>query len=461
MAGGSNDTLRERISRLEEMLGASSVEGAGSLWTLVEKNQTAVAQIQSNLETFVTEAESQFAKVMEDVAALTDVVKTNVADLEGELTILKRAVSGQTVHGDGVSKIKIPEPKSFVGARSAKDLENFLWDMEQYFKAAHVPDAEKVTITSMYLAGDAKLWWRTRVEDDVSAGRPKIDTWAALKKELKDQFLPCNAAWIARESLRKLKHTGTVRDYVKEFSSLMLDIKNMSEEDKLFNFMSGLQTWAQAELRRQNVRDLPTAIAAADGLVDFRPSSGPTEEGRTNDGKRKDKAGTSKEGAKNKAVVTAKPSEGEQPSRPFTGCFLCSGPHRVKDCPKREKLSALVAAQEEQYEPESPRVNTLQLLNAISVQPDRTSGGGKQKAVVQSGSGKKQPTDWATLAEESDSAEEELSKGQPVRSLKALQVEGPSEVTKSYQQVLVGNGRDRGAVGALSAKQAGGLRSAK
>ena len=46
--------------------------------------------------------------------------------------------------------------------------------------------------------------------------------------------------WLARESLKKLKHTGSVRDYVKEFSSLMLDIRNMFEDDKLFNFISGI-----------------------------------------------------------------------------------------------------------------------------------------------------------------------------------------------------------------------------
>lgn len=41
-----------------------------------------------------------------------------------------------------------------------------------------------------------------------------------------------------------------MHEYVKEFSSLMLDIMNMFEEDKLFNFMSGLELWAQVELRR-------------------------------------------------------------------------------------------------------------------------------------------------------------------------------------------------------------------
>ena len=44
--------------------------------------------------------------------------------------------------------------------------------MEQFFKVAHVPDDEKVSITSMYLFGDAKLWWRTRMGDDIESERP-------------------------------------------------------------------------------------------------------------------------------------------------------------------------------------------------------------------------------------------------------------------------------------------------
>ena len=138
-------------------------------------------------------------------------------------------------------KVRVPEPKGFGGARNAKELENFLWDMEQFFKAAHVPDSEMVSITSMYLFGDAQLWWRTRMGDDAESGRPQITIWETLKRELKEQFLPTNSVWLARESLKRLKHMGSMREYVKEFSSIMLDIRNMSNENKLFNFNSGLQ----------------------------------------------------------------------------------------------------------------------------------------------------------------------------------------------------------------------------
>ncbi|KAL0405981.1 UNVERIFIED_CONTAM: hypothetical protein Slati_3912000, partial [Sesamum latifolium] len=124
-----------------------------------------------------------------------------------------------------------------------------------------------------------------------SSNRDKIETWDVLKKELKDQFLPCNTSWLARESLRKLKHTGTVRDCMKKFSSLMLDVRDMSEEDKLFNFLSGLQTWAQTVLRCQGVKDMPSAIAAADRLVDYWVISGSNPEKKKKDsGKEKGKS---------------------------------------------------------------------------------------------------------------------------------------------------------------------------
>ena len=69
-------------------------------------------------------------------------------------------------------KVRFPEPKGFDGTRSAKELENFLWDMEQFLRVAQIADEEKVSITGMYLIGEAKLWWRTRLEGDAESGRP-------------------------------------------------------------------------------------------------------------------------------------------------------------------------------------------------------------------------------------------------------------------------------------------------
>ena len=50
-----------------------------------------------------------------------------------------------------------------------------------------------------------------------------IETWEDFKREIKKQFYPEDVAYLARKNMRRLKHTGSIRDYVKEFSSLMLE----------------------------------------------------------------------------------------------------------------------------------------------------------------------------------------------------------------------------------------------
>ena len=67
-----------------------------------------------------------------------------------------------------------------------------------------------------------------------------------FKKDIKRQFYPNDVAYLARKNMRCLKHIGSICDYVKEFSSLMLEIPNMTEEEELlFNFMDNLQWWVE------------------------------------------------------------------------------------------------------------------------------------------------------------------------------------------------------------------------
>ncbi|KAL2941376.1 Eukaryotic translation initiation factor 3 subunit G [Bienertia sinuspersici] len=171
----------------------------------------------------------------------------------------------------------------------------------------------------MFLSEDAKLWWRPRCESDRAAGLPPIETWEGMKGELHRQFLPNNTSWVAREKLRNLKHVTTIRDYVKEFMSLLLDIKGMSEEDKL-----------------QQVVDLNGAIVALEALVDL-PYEG------NNRGKDKaDKKDKRKwEGDDDRSSIK-KPSFQKPEKKWDSGCFICKGPHLTRNCPKKERLSAII-----------------------------------------------------------------------------------------------------------------------
>ncbi|KAF2302932.1 hypothetical protein GH714_011258 [Hevea brasiliensis] len=65
------------------------------------------------------------------------------------------------------------------------------------------------------------------------------------------------------------KQTGSIPEYVREFLTLMLNIKDMTGTDRLFNFLKGLKPWARNELMRQNVKELKTALAIAESLDDY------------------------------------------------------------------------------------------------------------------------------------------------------------------------------------------------
>ncbi|KAA0062590.1 polyprotein [Cucumis melo var. makuwa] len=86
--------------------------------------------------------------------------------------------------------VKITKPKPFCGARNAKTLENYIFDLEQYFRAMNtVTEKAKLTLATMHLSEDAKLWWRSRYVD-MQEGHCTIDTSDTLKKEQRSQFFP-------------------------------------------------------------------------------------------------------------------------------------------------------------------------------------------------------------------------------------------------------------------------------
>ncbi|KAL0461177.1 UNVERIFIED_CONTAM: hypothetical protein Slati_0005300 [Sesamum latifolium] len=252
-------------------------------------------------------------------------MRRDMEQMSIQIGLLQRAVSNASVvaHDTG-ARLRIPEPKAYGGARDAKEVDNFLFAMEQYFLAANVEDeARKVSTVTMYLTGDAKLWWRTKYSD-IQENQVRLDTWAILREASRVQFFPENVENNARRALRKLEDTGSMQDYVKSFSALMLDIRDMSEKDKLFTFMKGLKPWARLELQRERNK---TGRAKS-----FRSNS------NRGGGDRKPHAQTGPQGSSNRN----KPQENRQgvPQR-STGCFLCDGPHRYRDCPNKQLLNAL------------------------------------------------------------------------------------------------------------------------
>lgn len=293
----------------------------------------------------------------EALEATVEALRASVVQLEEKLATCEGAIGRVPAAVLKPPKVEVPKPKEFTGVREAKEVDNFLWSVEQYFRAKSIEDeAIRVNTAAMYLTDYALLWWRGRYEG-AKRGGVAIETWETFQQEFRKQFYPVYATEEARRKLRRLAQTGGIREYVREFTELVLQIPDYSREEALFSFVDGLKPWAKQELQRREVKDLDKAITAAECLVEFSGEDEPDSPRSDGTSQRQEKGeGDGQEPVGRKAANMwrsprgrdrrwAKPGEqngGKTWDKQPMSCYLCEGPHRALDCPNRKKMTAIM-----------------------------------------------------------------------------------------------------------------------
>ncbi|KAI5343686.1 hypothetical protein L3X38_011562 [Prunus dulcis] len=211
------------------------------------------------------------AKLDHFLAELTS-LRDEVKDVKGDWALCKEAVLNKTRTPKEPKVLDSFKPKSYNGKMEAKKLDIFLWNIERYFKYLKLEDDEpKINTATLFLTDNAIMWGRRR-SMEIEQGTFTLETWDDFKKDIMLHFYPENAKYEAKEKLRWLKQTGSMKDYVATFTNMLFEVSSMTDEDKLMYFMSGLQNWAKLELQRRHVQNLSEAIAAAESLVEFKRS---------------------------------------------------------------------------------------------------------------------------------------------------------------------------------------------
>ena len=149
--------MKERVAKLEQLLGEWNYEeGTITTWASEAMNELWVHK--DLAQKHADHVEAHVVSLKAELLTMKENLNLTLQTLQEDVAALKKALlrtSPQTT--DASPKVRVPELKCFNGARSAKELENFLWDMKQLFRVAQVADEVKVSITGMYLMGDAKL----------------------------------------------------------------------------------------------------------------------------------------------------------------------------------------------------------------------------------------------------------------------------------------------------------------
>ncbi len=95
-------------------------------------------------------------------------------------------------------------------------------------------------------------------------------TWEFFKERIESEFIPKNSDYISRCKLRDLVNANNdnLRQYVRAYSELMLEIRHMHELDRVCHFVMGFPTWAKHKLEENWPASLTEAIMKVEGFSD-------------------------------------------------------------------------------------------------------------------------------------------------------------------------------------------------
>nr|GEY40140.1 hypothetical protein CTI12_AA187700 [Tanacetum cinerariifolium] len=128
--------------------------------------------------------------------------------------------------------------------------------------------------------------------------------------------------------------------------------------------------WAKTELERCGVQDVATAIAHVEALIDF---SSRRDLSKPRDRKVNHEKGGGDKDAQPKVDHARKPPTGKDRSVKTNyksgGCFICDGPHRARDCPKKTSLNRMSAHDDEDAS-NGRCMGSMRILNAIKAKTE-------------------------------------------------------------------------------------------
>ncbi len=149
--------------------------------------------------------------------------------------------------------------REYDGASGAK-LDAWLDELGAAVDLFRLNGGEAVDFAASRLRGAARQWWNALG----TAGKSPLVDAAMLAAALRTRFQPVTSERVAREQLRSLKQGArNVNDYIADFQRLHTVLPDMSQNDALFAFESGLSAHLAEKLRVQGVTTLQEAIGLA------------------------------------------------------------------------------------------------------------------------------------------------------------------------------------------------------
>lgn len=158
--------------------------------------------------------------------------------------------------------IKVPKPELFSGQKPAA-LQGWLLAMSNYLQTQRVNLASQdaVRYAAAFLTHSALQWYHLQVQNNNN--QVPFADFPAFQQALTRYLLPVDPATTARNAMDTLKQRTSAQQYVTAFNTLLLQLPDMSEADRIHNFVRGLKYAVRKDVSLANPRTLAQAMETA------------------------------------------------------------------------------------------------------------------------------------------------------------------------------------------------------
>lgn len=129
--------------------------------------------------------------------------------------------------------VKLQFPKFNEG-----DPTSWISKTKQYFAYQNIPQDQRVSFASYHLEDEANEWWQATTKALEEEATPI--TWDVFEEELWARFGP-TAAEDFDEALSKIRQTGTLREYQREFERLQNKVSGWTQKALIGTYVGGLK----------------------------------------------------------------------------------------------------------------------------------------------------------------------------------------------------------------------------
>ncbi|CAA0836886.1 Unknown protein, partial [Striga hermonthica] len=157
-------------------------------------------------------------------------------------------------------KPRVYKPKIMLSTFTGNDPEAWLNRAMQYFELNETPARHWVRYAAYYLDGEANVWWQWLTSVYETRNQPIM--WNDFERELLTRF-GASSYLNYDEALSRIRQTGTLRDYQKEFERLACRVRGWPESALVGAFIGGLRYDLAAEVRLEQPGTMQKAMEVA------------------------------------------------------------------------------------------------------------------------------------------------------------------------------------------------------